>query len=180
MKLYISKLDAAKRQLEVALRMFFYSGDPVSIHTLVNASYEILTQLCLKQGIKNIINEGTEKFIRKEKQKEVKTKLFEAKNFFKHSGKDPNQNIEFNPELNPFLLWDCCRLYKILTSEFTSIMLVFHVWFSLKNKDLVLDEKRKEILDKINYTNYLDLDNKEQFLVAMLPLTEQAVYKNLS
>jgi hypothetical protein len=29
----VSKLDAAKRQLETAIRLYFSDGDPVSIHT---------------------------------------------------------------------------------------------------------------------------------------------------
>jgi hypothetical protein len=40
-KLKISKLDAAKRQLEVAIRLYFYFGDPVAIHTLTAAAYNI-------------------------------------------------------------------------------------------------------------------------------------------
>ena len=38
----ISKLDAAKRQLETAVELFFNHKDPVSIHTLTRAVHEIL------------------------------------------------------------------------------------------------------------------------------------------
>ena len=33
----VSKLDAAKRQLETVIRLYFFDGDPVSIHTLTSA-----------------------------------------------------------------------------------------------------------------------------------------------
>lgn len=35
-KVYISKLDAALRQLQVAIRLFVIGGDPISIHTLAS------------------------------------------------------------------------------------------------------------------------------------------------
>jgi len=175
MKIFISKLDAAKRQLETSLKIFFYDGDPVSVHTLMHTSYEILTQLCANQGVESIINEGLKKFIREDKQKEIKIKLNEAKNFFKHSGYDSNKNIEFNPEINPILLWDSCRLYKILTTEYTPIMSIFHMWFVLKNKEIISDEKLKETLNTFNYTNYLDIGNKKHFLETMLPIAEKTI-----
>jgi hypothetical protein len=43
-ELHISKLDAAKRQLEVAIRLYFAWGDPVAIHTLAAAAINLLKQ----------------------------------------------------------------------------------------------------------------------------------------
>jgi len=40
-KLKISKLDAAKRQLETAIRLYFNEADPVSVHTLAGAAHTI-------------------------------------------------------------------------------------------------------------------------------------------
>jgi hypothetical protein len=45
-KLHLSKLDAALRQLETAVTLYFHSSDPISIHTLTAAAYNVL------QGIK--------------------------------------------------------------------------------------------------------------------------------
>ena|SRR5436305_13488939 len=45
--LKISKLDAARRQLETAILLYFNEADPVSIHTLAAASHEILRDLSL-------------------------------------------------------------------------------------------------------------------------------------
>ena len=36
-KLHVTKLDAARRQLETAITLWFHDGDPVSIHTLAAA-----------------------------------------------------------------------------------------------------------------------------------------------
>ena len=41
----ITTLEAAKRQLRTAVELYFADDDPVSIHTLVGASYQILQDL---------------------------------------------------------------------------------------------------------------------------------------
>lgn len=54
-KLKISKLDAAKRQLETAIRLYFNSADPVSIHTLACAAHSIISDLNKKYKGKPMI-----------------------------------------------------------------------------------------------------------------------------
>jgi len=49
--LHINKLDAAKRQLRAAIRLWFDDGDPVAIHTLAHASHEIIHSLFKKKGL---------------------------------------------------------------------------------------------------------------------------------
>ena len=34
-------------------------------------------------------------------------------------------------------------------------------------------EGLSEILEKINYTDYLDMNNKEQFFITLMPLVEK-------
>jgi hypothetical protein len=46
----ISKLDAARRQLDTAIELWFHDGDPISIHTLTSAAFEIIQDLNKKHG----------------------------------------------------------------------------------------------------------------------------------
>jgi hypothetical protein len=41
----ISKLDAAQRQMDAAIFIYFHDVDPVSVHTLVGAAHILLTDL---------------------------------------------------------------------------------------------------------------------------------------
>ena len=50
MKLTIPKLDAAKRQLETAIRLYFSSADPVAVHTLTAAAYNVIRDVTAKLG----------------------------------------------------------------------------------------------------------------------------------
>jgi hypothetical protein len=48
--LTITKLEAARRQLGTAIVLWFNDDDPVSIHTLVCAAYEIVHTLTKKRN----------------------------------------------------------------------------------------------------------------------------------
>lgn len=115
MKIFLTKLDCAKRQLETAIDLFFRSGDPVSIHTLTRASHEILQTLCEKQGVHSSLFCDLQ-MIKEEYRIEVKQALNKAKNFFKHAERDPDEVIVFNPEVSEFYIWDACRMYMFLPS----------------------------------------------------------------
>jgi hypothetical protein len=48
-KLPVTKLDAARRQLETAITLWFHEADPVSIHALTGAAHNLLCDLNTKQ-----------------------------------------------------------------------------------------------------------------------------------
>lgn len=158
----VSKLDAAKRQLEAAIYLFFRNGDPISTHTLTGAAYEIFETLCDAQGVRSIIAQGLSEMIRPDKQAEVRKKLNDPKNFFKHADKDPKSTLDFNPEVSAIYMWDAIRMYRTLTSEFPKIFKIFTVWFSMKNPDLLSDETIKQTFAGAG--KGFDLENRAKFL----------------
>src|SRR5262245_42997551 len=54
----VSKLDAARRQIRTAIRLFFEDGDTVSIHTLTSAAEELLRDFLIDAGKKSPIRES--------------------------------------------------------------------------------------------------------------------------
>ena len=46
----VTKLNAAERQLETAILLYFSDKDPVSIHTLCCAAYEVVHALNKRQN----------------------------------------------------------------------------------------------------------------------------------
>jgi hypothetical protein len=56
-KLKLSKLDCARRQLELAIELYFMERDPVSIHTLAGAVYQLLTDINKHRGGKPLMTE---------------------------------------------------------------------------------------------------------------------------
>lgn len=71
-KLKISKLDAAKRQLETAIRLYFNEADPISIHTLAGAAHTILSDINKKYGGRPMLD--SDYLIKDEYKKEFRKK----------------------------------------------------------------------------------------------------------
>ena len=52
----LSKLEAARRQLETAIKLYFADGDDVSIHSLVAAAYALLRDINEYRGGEPMLN----------------------------------------------------------------------------------------------------------------------------
>lgn len=131
----VTKLDAAKRQLKTAIRMFFEDGDTVSIHTLAAAAHEILRDLHRARGeqlgsLKDYIE------LLPGKQDEARRKANEAENFFKHADRDPDAALEFLPLQTEFLLLDGTLMLERLAGKRLRAGIVFSTWFLLRYPDL--------------------------------------------
>src|SRR5712692_11905589 len=93
--LKISKLEAAKRQLETAINLYFSEGDPISIHTLTSAGYNIIRDVSEKQGRSLIVKDLAVSVAKPEFRKMVRDELNRAENFFKHADRDHANTLEF-------------------------------------------------------------------------------------
>ena len=49
-KINVSKVEAARRQIDVAIHMLFSEEDPLAIHTLAGAAFQILRDLADKKS----------------------------------------------------------------------------------------------------------------------------------
>jgi hypothetical protein len=128
----VTKLDAARRQLESAIRLYFNYGDEVSIHTLTAAAHGVLTDLAEHRAAGAItLRQALVELFAPEDRKKVHEKLNEAQNFLKHANRDPEVVLEFLPAQTEFLLFDACNAYQVLTGEMTPAFKVYKVWWLL-------------------------------------------------
>jgi hypothetical protein len=137
-KLKLSKLDCARRQLEMGIELYFMERDPVSIHTLAGAVYQLLVDLNKHQGGKPMTQEmeSLKEVIIPGKEEEAYRLFRKAENFFKHADRDPNEVIDFSPEINGMILWESSLKYVELTGEQTPAMQAIHVWWIGQHPDL--------------------------------------------
>ena len=129
-KIQISKLDAARRQLETGIRLYFKNSDPVSIHTLIAASYNVVRDINKKRGgtpllAKDVILD----YIKEGHEKEVRNKINAAENFFKHADSDHNEVIDFNPEQSEFLILEACSTYFKITGDDPVLFKIYRMWY---------------------------------------------------
>jgi hypothetical protein len=163
----ISKLDVAKRELEHSIKLFFLSGDPVVLHLVVSSCQQIFHDLCKHKNIDYFLKIALQ-MVKTEKRSLVSFKFKEAYNFFKHANRDPKKVIEFHPESNQYIIWECIDIYYSLTKETTGLMQAYRAWFYMRFSDLLLETTDKETFRKL--AQDFDLDNKYQFLELALVL----------
>ncbi len=88
----ISKVEAASRLLDTAIRLFFEGADAVAVHSLAAASLNIFSDLAEHGGNSWRAHLGDDS---KFSAPEVKRVLNNAWNFFKHADRDPDGTLQF-------------------------------------------------------------------------------------
>lgn len=137
MGLKISKLDAVRRQLETAVRLYFAYGDPVSIHTLSAAAYNVVQDInSHKEGLRLIAKDRFLDYIKEGHEKEVRTLINSAENFFKHADRDHESTLDFNPAQTDFLTFEASVVYRQLSGENPPLLRLYEVWFISQHPNL--------------------------------------------
>ncbi len=165
----IGKLEAARRQLEEAIRMLFEGRDSLAIHTLTAAAHQVLADLGQGQGFggyvrnKDLIKEG--------QWAEWKGVIKEAENFLKHADNDPNGQLTLDAKITELFLIDALMLYEFLSKTVPHAFLVYRVWLLSNYPSLFMDGPAKDAIDEFQKTAPLvNLKDK----VTMLKLLDLA------
>jgi hypothetical protein len=132
-RIQVTKLESARRQLETAIKLFFASGDFVSIHTLSYAAYGITRDLCEHTKNPKSLSKWIEDRFVETQRKEFFKHISKAGGFFKHADQEPKAVLEYIPEQYEFFLMFAIYQYEALTNELTLPMRVFKIWY-LKNR----------------------------------------------
>lgn len=173
-ELHIPKLDAAKRQMEVAIRLYFSWGDPVAIHTLAAAAFNVLIDINDHRGGKGPpIREKFLDWIKPGHLWDAKKKLKEAENFFKHADRDPGSTLPFRPQATEFVLFDGVELYFGLTQELPPLLQTYRAWWLIQYKHILMPDA-PESLRKVLTESRFDSSGRATFFQQMLPVVSQA------
>lgn len=141
----IGKLDAARRQLQTAITLWFNDGDPVSVHTLAFAAYEIIHSVSLKRNPNRPDLLFDSDWIKPEHQKEANDLLRKPANFFKHADRDGDSVISFHPKQSEaFFLFSIRGIYlcgeRSNTEEDAWMM-----WLQIQKPHLLTDIGRERL-----------------------------------
>ena len=124
----LTKLDVARRQLAVAIRLFFDDKDSVSVYTLATNAWEIVDALCT--------NRGVDSFSEQVRENIPDGKLLERdyinppRNFFKHADKNPEGTLEgFSDDENDHVLYSVVDDLMQFEQRSLYECQVFQVWY---------------------------------------------------
>jgi hypothetical protein len=136
----VSKIDASRRQLDCAIDLWFRDGDPVSIHTLVSAAFEIIQDLNSKVGNKEItMIEMARRLAKPEHVQQVMQLLRKPMAFFKHADRDPHAILEFAPEASEMLIVLAIRGLGLLGEQVTDLQQALINWHALHKPHIFLE-----------------------------------------
>jgi hypothetical protein len=151
-KYSIPKIEAARRQLDTAIELWFMEKDEVSVHTLAYAAYQIIHDINVHRGT---AHEGLfeTSMIKDEYRSDWNKLVRKPANFFKHADNDPDGTVEFTPASNlMFLMYGVHGLGFLLQESggFSSPQeRILSLWLVIHRPDFVTAGYRGRILGAI-------------------------------
>jgi hypothetical protein len=128
----ISKIEAAQRQLDTAIDLWFKDGDGLSAFTLAYASLKLLQNLYAHQG-RDGFDQALDQLTRK---RGAHKSMAHIANFLKHADRDPEEVLGFfHPDLTVTVIGLATLLYKRLTDSLTLKMQAFDSWTEITAAD---------------------------------------------
>jgi hypothetical protein len=168
--LRLSKLEAARRQLETAIKLYFGHGDEVSIHTLAAAAYSVVRDINEHRGGEPMLKD-LHCFLSADLAREFKKYVNTPENFLKHADKDPEATGELNPRWTEALMWEASRKYCEMTRDWPRPLITFILWFVANNRELRAQLESNcaadGLSDRLAAALRLPLDDRRRFFTML-------------
>lgn len=154
----ITKLDAAVRQLNIAVEMWFQESDIVATHTLACSAHQLIFDIKRKESIDSEMLFDSLIFKDEFRNKAIKH-LKKEYNFFKHADKDPDATIEFNGVITQYYILISLRGLLSLNVVLTGAMRIFSLYYSIlhpqhlnqKGKEELAEASSEELLQDVRF-----------------------------
>lgn len=130
----VTKIEAARHQLEMAIKLWFDDDDPISIHTLVSAAQEIVHPFAKAAGTFEGVLDTI--YAKPGYEEEWLAWMRVYQNFFKHGSKDREASIKFNPVADEGLIRTVIQVYYGVTGTTTTMMNAYIAHFIFTHPDV--------------------------------------------
>lgn len=161
-KIRINKLDAARRQIDAAIRMTFAGEDPVAIHSVVAAGHRIIRDFCEKRGDIESYLQFTD-WINPDFKKEYWQSFNASANFFKHADNDADHIHEMDDQMSDYMILFASRWYSDLGNSLSVEMKVFVGWWMARHPEHIKPDAIAK-LEKAGIINWRDLMNDRELV----------------
>lgn len=165
----ITKIEAASRQLNVAIDLFFNQGDPIAIHTLAAAAFRVIKDLCKHKETtqyKNLVS-----FAKGETENRFWSIILKSSNFFKHAEKDPDEKLMFKETGNEHMIYSSLVLQSDL-QDLDEKQKFFWQWMTLSQYGLIGDVLKEGNIEIQGDKNFWKLPRAERIKLGRLGLIE--------
>lgn len=144
----VNKPEAAKRQIDAAIRMLFSGEDPVAVHTLAMAGFRVLRDLA--KHAENPMDILINSMIKPEKGAELWRHINSLSNFLKHANKDPYEiHVPVAEEINDVVLLLAAKYYQALGYQPTQEMSALITWCMVLYPEFLLSDTNSQLLKMV-------------------------------
>lgn len=166
----ITKIEAARRQLQAAIEMFFSRGDAVAIGTLAYNALEISSTLA---GLRGEEDWTAFKKVAEQHQttpKEVRDLFHKPRNFFKHADRDPDDVLESwtDDDVAHLLAFTVIQFGEV--AERSVEMWSALIWYYAALADVKAPEALRDLVEEFSYVR--KLGREQQLAQRALVLAE--------
>ncbi len=153
-------MHAARTQLHTAIKLWFEGSDPISIHTLASAAYEIIHEQYRHKGLKDLAFDSS---VVHQSFRQKWTGLFKnPANFFKHSRYDPDATIlDFDPLVIEVLLTASCTGLSRMGLLIAPEELAMTYWMFLQNTEAFPAHHHMLQVPKVQFIQQLAAKGKQ-------------------
>jgi hypothetical protein len=167
-KTTVPKLNAARRQLDTAIEMWFTDKDVVSTHTLAAAAHQIIYDINKRERAGDLLFDSI--VVREEYRKEFIDRLKRDMNFFKHADKDPDAVIEFVPITTVlYIIYSLAGLSKLGKNN-NDIEQLFMLWLAIHHPSWFQTDYRTKLEKQLKsgiLTDIREWEKREFFNVGL-------------
>lgn len=160
-KIPVTKLDAARRQLETAITLWFHESDPVSVHTLTAAAYQLLYDINKQGGGSPMMPDSPH--IRPERLDEWRQVLRRSQNFFKHADRDAMDTYFFAPRATETMMLEACERYQMQAHEDRPVIGLFILWLGLHEPRVFLPHFQERVQQLLPIDRLKQLGKRQFF-----------------
>lgn len=143
----IEKLDAACRQLNTAISLWFNNGDAVSIHTLACSAHQIVHDINHRNGGRDLLYDSL--VFKEEYRQQAINHLKQHYNFFKHADRDPAGTMEFDPIITELFIMFTSLGLEVLGRKPDEVRGAFNIYYGLHNPHLLTEKGKAEFIGAV-------------------------------
>ena len=139
----ITKGEAATRQLDLAIRLFFAREDMLGVHTLAGAALRVFADLDSRAGVESFVRSSDK--IRSEHRGEWLAALNRTQNFLKHADRDGDSKHKYSEKETLFLLLEAVDLAGRVTRADSAERFAYRMWFFATFPELMSPDYRAQL-----------------------------------
>ena len=158
----ITKIEAARRQLDAAIELFFHEGEELATHTLVGAAHILITDLSKAANLESILD----RYIVPDWRWKFEKAIRAPQNFIKHADTDAEATLEFNPHNTELMLFIDIEMFKELTGSATDPMRAFHAYAAATFGREAFERFPQDVLDDLA-VRAAEMSKREFFVFVM-------------